>query len=256
DVNLVGRGADQVVITVARHEVPLIAKIVVKTGNSEVIILGSAHIPYESLNVRAVAAAQTAGRFIRLRHILVPELPHQGVDSDAQRIKGRNVVRHRVPGGIREGEESGAHGRRRHCSLDGGGVGPAEALIIGEEVSLSPQHSRQDGAASRRAKAVVMIVGVWQSVVVIHPGVGVEVVVQIVLVNRAVPGAGAALGDYLHLCARRAVEVGALQGGTDIELLHAIARGRHNTRGSRSHTVTLVGNASRWVTGKAGRVPA
>src|ERR1035438_4925738 len=68
--------------------------------------------------------------------------------------------------------------------------------------------------------------------------------------------AGAALGDYLHLCARRAVEVGALQGGTDLELLHAIARGRHNTRGSRSHTVTLVGNASRWVTGKAGRVHA
>src|ERR1017187_10412584 len=75
DVNLVDSGADQVVITVARHEVPLIAKIVVKTGNSEVIILGSAHIPYESLNVRAVAAAETAGRFIRLRHILVPELP-------------------------------------------------------------------------------------------------------------------------------------------------------------------------------------
>src|SRR5664280_2748662 len=100
-----------VVVAVARHEVPLIAKIVVKPDNSEVILLGSVHIRGESLNVDTVAAAETAARFIRRRHVFVPELLHQGVDSDAQRIEVGYVILHRVSIGVGEGGESGAHGR-------------------------------------------------------------------------------------------------------------------------------------------------
>ena len=59
DVNLVGSGAFQVVVTIAGIEVPLIAKVVVNAGHPEVVVLGNRQIPSESLYVR-VAAAETA----------------------------------------------------------------------------------------------------------------------------------------------------------------------------------------------------
>ena len=44
NVNLVRSGAGQVVVAVAGHEVPLVAEVVVKAGNSKVVVLGKRHI--------------------------------------------------------------------------------------------------------------------------------------------------------------------------------------------------------------------
>ena len=106
------------------------------------------------------------------------------------------------------------------------------------------------------AETVVVVARIREAVEVVLPGVGVQVVVEVVLVCRAVPLVGAALGDDLHLRARGTVEVGALAGDVHLELFHAVGRGRHDAGRAGCHAVALVGDAAGRITGVAGRVHA
>ena len=91
---------------------------------------------------------------------------------------------------------------------------------------------------------------------VIVPGIGGEIVIQIILVSAAVPVIGTAPGNYLHLSACRAVEVGGLAGTVDFKLFHAVGRGRQDSRWPTCHCKTLIGDASGRVAGETRRVDA
>ena len=125
----------------------------IKSGNSEIVSLRGSHISLEALNVDPVASAaqQTAAtRVIRQRHVGVPHLFHQGVDSDVAGIQGIQVLR--SAGAI--DKDSVAHIRGRNRPLDGHRVRPAEALVIGKKVGFSAKYLfRNKGTASGGAGA-------------------------------------------------------------------------------------------------------
>ena len=115
---------------------------------------------------------------------------------------------------------------------DGLRVGPARALVIEKEVGFAAENLfGKDGAANRDSEPASVPVRYRRSRLIILPGIAREVVVPVILVARAVPGVGAALGDDRHLHAGRVVEVGGLVRGRDFELFDAVDRGGHHTRG-------------------------
>src|SRR5262249_10082144 len=112
----------EVVVAIATHEMPLVAKVVVNTGHAEVRRLGNSHVGRESLNVDAVAAAaETTARRVRGRHVSVPHLLHKRIDADSTRIAGapgtlrrRDTVywyRIQVIGDAAEGQQPESHRR-------------------------------------------------------------------------------------------------------------------------------------------------
>src|ERR1700736_586375 len=131
---------------------------------------------------------------------------------------------------ILELQDSLPHQVGGHCSIKCLGVGPAESLVISEEVPLATEKFlRHNRDATSGAKAVVMKAGTGSAIRVVVPCVPVPVVVEVILVNCAVPLIGASLGHHGHLRPRGAVEVGGLIAGANLEFLNAVYRRRHYT---------------------------
>ena len=86
---------------------------------------------------------------------------------------------------------------------------------------------------------------------VIIPGVGVESVVEVILVHTAVPAVGAARRHQFHLRARRVVKVGRLVRRIDLGFLDAVRGGRHNSAG-RPIQCAVGGGDAGWITRKGG----
>src|SRR5581483_5932184 len=130
-------------------------------------------------------------------HVLIPHLLYQGIHSDVEWIKGGNVV-----SGTRRGivEDAVAHVGAGHEFEDGLRVRPARALVVEEEVGFAAKDFfGDDGSPNGSAKPVSVPVGYPDGGVIVLPGVGGKIIVQVILVSRTVPGVGAALGHDLHL---------------------------------------------------------
>src|SRR5882762_7210727 len=232
----------------------------VQASHSEMGGIGTRSVRFEGLLVDAIAiggasesAAVTTAGHIPKRHVGVPHLLDQGVDSDASGItrggSSRTTIRSGVQvedGGDRrratrclacgvahvQGKNPRAHVGRWHQPLDGYRVGPPEPLKIGKEISLPTQNAFwNEWAAASGTYAVVVITRQWCAARVVIPCVRVKIVVEIVFVRRA------ALGNNLHLRARRTIEVRGLVGGIHFELFDAVEWGRHHASGSATDRI-------------------
>src|SRR6185312_14798692 len=230
----------------------------VKPRNAEIVVLRQGHISLEALSVDPIAAAANewtadggacASRVVGQRHVFVPQLLHQWIDTDSPRVERIQVVLHTT-----RDQNAVAHVHARNRALDGDEVRPAEALIIPKQVGLAAEYLfGNHWPAEGGAKAAVVISRNGSAAKIVVPGVGVPIVVEVVLVHGAVDGVGSALGHDLHLCAGGVIEVGGLVGGIDFEFFHAVSRSRHHA-GRSAHAGKLAGDAAGGVSAKARRV--
>src|SRR5437773_4138994 len=207
---------------------------------------------------KSAAATTTRAGLIRFRHFL-PYLLDKRIDAESPRVTLHRCACAAIGSGIQvvlhaaERKDALAHSICWNDPLDGCRVGPPESLEIGEEVSFAAQNTLgNDRATAGSTSAVVMVTGQRRAAIVVIPGVGIEMVVQIIFVCCAVPGVGTALGDDLDLCASRAVEVRGLVGGIYLELFDAVEGRRHYARGSAADGVRH--DAAGRVAGKARRI--
>ena len=159
--------------------------------------------------------------------------------------------------GAAEVEQTGAHGVSRDGAIDGFAVGPTEALIVGEEVGFSAEDFLgDDRTAGGGAEARVVEAGNGRAGGVVVERVRGPVVVEVILVNGAVPLVSAALGDHRNLRAGGRVEVGGLVGGADFEFFERVDWSRHDAgRAAAGVSGGLFGDeASGDVAGEARRV--
>ena len=97
-----------------------------------------------------------------------------------------------TPPNVSKPRRMAAEGTARSMRLR---VGETEAFIVGEEIGLAAQNLlRDERSADGAAEAVVVETRVRDTVVIVLPGIGVQVVVEVILVSGAVPLVSAALG--------------------------------------------------------------
>src|SRR5215471_7501950 len=221
------------VIAVAGHEMPLGAKVVVHPNDTEVIVLRQLQSGQVSLRVDAIA--RRGREIIRQRHVCIPELTDERIDTNTARIAqlawvGRSWAhgwlncpsgyrindRNRVDvvnpfGAARIGDQTQTEPSRGHALIDLGVLWITASLVIGKDISLAAPERRPDWSACGSAEAIIMIrdqrcalannvaVAIFDRGMAVEPRVRAEIASQIVLVCGAVPSIAAAAGRQHHL---------------------------------------------------------
>src|SRR5690242_7277685 len=88
------------------------------------------------------------------------------------------------------------------------------------------------------------------------PCVRIPIIIQVVLVHRAVLRVCTTLCYNLNLGTRRAVEVCSLICGVDLKFFQTIRRRGDNARRTGSYASTLISNSASRITGESGGVDA
>ena len=131
---------------------------------------------------------------------------------------------------VRDLNDSGAHESSGHGSLIRCDLRKAAALIVEEEEGLCAAPFRRERTAQRGAKAVLMSFRPGRSSSIIRPCIRIEVIVEIILIQRAMETVRTALGGHLHLATGGAVEIRSLIVEADSKFLHAFYGRGYNTR--------------------------
>src|SRR6266436_2333716 len=175
----------------------------INAGNSKIVTLRDKHIGLETLLVYAVATRtgqDTSNGCSGARGIVRqghggPKLLNQRIHSETAGVAGGCSARPTIGSGIQivlnatESENSGSHCCSRDGPLNGYDVVvPAEALVVCKEVGLTPKNLFGNyGAADSATEAIVMEAGKCGAAGIVIPSVGVKIVVEIILVESAVP---------------------------------------------------------------------
>ena len=114
---------------------PLGTEVVIQARDSKVGSLRDSDIGRETQNIDPVTAGAGGARSVRLWFKL-PELLHGRTDSKTAGIKRLQVVS--VAGRVLQ--NSKPHVSGGNFLVDGGGIGIAEALVVGKEICLPSQN--------------------------------------------------------------------------------------------------------------------
>ncbi len=215
DIDLVVRKVGEAVIAVARHQVPLCAKVVIQAGSEEVAALWEQDVGFVADDVDAIAdrARERTAAFVKGAHVGACRsiIPNRRLWQLRLVERSECRVHTNVPGiGSRQlssGVCIGAKSQltllqkliRWDCPLVGSGRRVTEPFVVGEEVGPATPDSGCDGSAGSGAEAVEVIAGLRSVSVreVVLPGVGADVVVQVVLVDGSMHRIVTAFGDDL-----------------------------------------------------------
>ena len=173
----VGLSIDQLreaIVTIAGHELPLIAEVVIETDDPEVSGLRKSQVGQITLRISTIDhGAGGVLRIIGQRHGF-PDLTDDRVEPETARVTQRAAAHGRLIGGPLIGNGRRVQVIRRtsklddpepqqlgwHTALEADGIGKAHAFVIQEEVGLAAPELGSQRSAKGSTKAIAM--RVWQ----------------------------------------------------------------------------------------------
>ena len=223
DVHLRGLVHKLFRVAVGRCQPPVTVEVMVQARHAEVhtgrVVAG----PGEVERIESIAAGGVvAGRQ------LVPQGTDDRAQSAAAGIESPDIVRDNVPARVAEAQDTLPQFVAGHQARDRSGFRESPPFIVSEQEGFVLDHR----SAQRDAKAVVFQFRPLDSQAVERPCVGVQVVVLVIPIRRAVHDVRAPLGHHTYLAAGGTAESSVGIGGGNAEFLHTLKRHRDHRRGS------------------------